>query len=245
MLTAKVHKIAVYIAFVLLTAWLLFGSLLPAQTVSGDHAGHEPANEESEKLSIDRRIARYTLWLAGFTLVLAVSTIGLWIATALILRHSRETAKRQLRAYVGLEKTNLVELHGPQGPRVELKVKNFGLTPALDVTLFSGLGFGPYPINQLEDAILPNEVTYRPKYPLNPSNIISQFNVLNRQLTQPEIDATTKGSVAFYLIGRIDYKDTFDRSHWYRFKMFLGGRALIEHSTSFSWWHEGNETDES
>src|SRR5437660_11152131 len=58
------------------------------------HVGSPSAAEE--------RIADYTLALAWLTGVLAFSTIGLWIATALTLRHSRETAERQLRAYDGL-----------------------------------------------------------------------------------------------------------------------------------------------
>ena len=40
------RKVAVYIAFVLSTAWLLFGSWqLPPQTVSGSHASHEATND--------------------------------------------------------------------------------------------------------------------------------------------------------------------------------------------------------
>jgi len=38
-------KVAVYIAFVLSTAWLLFGSWQPPQTVSGNHSGHEATND--------------------------------------------------------------------------------------------------------------------------------------------------------------------------------------------------------
>ena len=40
------RKVSVYIAFVLSTAWLLFGSWqLPPQTVSGSHASHEATND--------------------------------------------------------------------------------------------------------------------------------------------------------------------------------------------------------
>jgi len=38
------RKVAVYIAFVLSTAWLLFGSWQLPQTVSGNHASHEATN---------------------------------------------------------------------------------------------------------------------------------------------------------------------------------------------------------
>jgi hypothetical protein len=39
------NKISLYIAFVLSTAWLLFGSLQLPQTVSGNHASHEATND--------------------------------------------------------------------------------------------------------------------------------------------------------------------------------------------------------
>jgi len=38
------RKVAVYIAFVLSTAWLLFGSWQLPQTVSGKHASREATN---------------------------------------------------------------------------------------------------------------------------------------------------------------------------------------------------------
>src|SRR5437660_77773 len=100
MLTPTTHKIAIHIAFVFLAVWLVLGSLLAPHTIGVDRSGHATTSEESEKQLIERRIADYTLALALFTGALALSTIGLWVATDLILRHSRETAERQLRAYV-------------------------------------------------------------------------------------------------------------------------------------------------
>ena len=108
MLTPRTHKIAVYIAFCLLTAWLLLSSL-PPEIIGTNRSGHEATHEEGDKLSIDRRIARYTLWLAGFTGVLAISTIGLWIATGLTLAHSRQASERQLRAYVSAQPDGVVD----------------------------------------------------------------------------------------------------------------------------------------
>src|SRR5438105_7779385 len=67
------------------------------------HNNSEQKSEQSAvtRAELDNRLANYTLWLAIFTCVLAVSTIGLWIAAIFTLRHSRETAQRQLRAYLG------------------------------------------------------------------------------------------------------------------------------------------------
>jgi hypothetical protein len=42
---------------------------------------NQSTSPESEKHAVDQQIAKYTLWLALFTGVLAVSTIGLWIVS--------------------------------------------------------------------------------------------------------------------------------------------------------------------
>jgi hypothetical protein len=39
------RKVGIYIAFVLSTAWLLFGSWQLPQTVSGNHASYETTND--------------------------------------------------------------------------------------------------------------------------------------------------------------------------------------------------------
>ena len=77
------HKIAIYVAFVLLSVWLVLMSLLIPQTTRSDHGGYTTTGEENEKLQIDRRVASYNFALAVVTGVLAVSTVGLWIATTI------------------------------------------------------------------------------------------------------------------------------------------------------------------
>ncbi len=86
MLTQRAHKIAVYIAFVLLTAWVLWSSLqsfyAPIQIYSEttkDHGAGSHAMQEKEKT--DEALARYTRYLAWFTGILAVATIVLGAAT--------------------------------------------------------------------------------------------------------------------------------------------------------------------
>jgi hypothetical protein len=183
-----------------------------------------------------------TIILAAVTLILGAATVFLYLATRALVRSAEHTAERQLRAYVGLEATKLIELNGPKGPRVRLRVKNFGLTPAYDVVVISGLAFDSFPRDRLPP--IPPTDLIQPKYPLSPTNRITQFNFLNRQLAQTEVDAFTSGAAALYLLGRIEYRDAFKKPHWYCFKMFLGGRATISDSPAFSWWHEGNDTDE-
>ena len=45
--------------------------------------------------------------IALFTVILAASTIALWASTARLVRGTEDTAERQLRAYVGIEKLEI------------------------------------------------------------------------------------------------------------------------------------------
>jgi hypothetical protein len=93
--------------------------------------------------------AYFTFWLVIFTGVLAVSTIGLWLVTGTAARAARdsadvaaeqvklakETAARQLRAYVHLESITMFHANDSKFvPIIVIKYKNFGVTPALRLT---------------------------------------------------------------------------------------------------------------
>jgi hypothetical protein len=92
MSVASAHKIAVAIAFVLLTAWLLIGGWQLSQSPQPPIQHHatedrgtarDPA-EEKEKT--EEALAHYTWWLTFFTGILALATIGFGIATAGLYR---------------------------------------------------------------------------------------------------------------------------------------------------------------
>jgi hypothetical protein len=76
--------VALFVVWVLLGNWYAWRSSLPTPHDQGE-------------------IAIYTLLVAIFTGVLAVSTIGLWVAGERQLKHLADTAERQLRAYVNVK----------------------------------------------------------------------------------------------------------------------------------------------
>jgi hypothetical protein len=86
-------------------------------------------------------IAYFTLWLVGFTGVLAVSTIGLWIVTwragvrqsrdtAALLGETRRLGEAQVRAYVHIKSVNVDFLLDAVVPRVAFIASNSGQSPA-------------------------------------------------------------------------------------------------------------------
>jgi hypothetical protein len=79
--------------------------------------------------------------IALFTFVLAISTIKLWRAGE---RHS----ERELRAYVGtaFARETLVQLIIDQPPSAKIIIKNFGQSPAYDVSISVKIAPGDYPL---------------------------------------------------------------------------------------------------
>jgi hypothetical protein len=78
---------------------------------------------------------------AAATVILALSTLFLWLATGDLVKGSERTARRQLRAYVGIESghMNLEISNGGIEAQVTLRIKNFGQTPAYEVRGHGGV----------------------------------------------------------------------------------------------------------
>jgi hypothetical protein len=153
MLAASLHKAAIAIAFVLLTAWLLFGfgfaawrSSFPPPNRAQD-AQDNQATEATKHIgapsSAEERFAYYTLALAWLTGVLAVSTLGLWIATILTLRHNRQVFEHTFRARVSI--FDVAIEHGNDRPNISLafRLENAGGVPATGLMIGFLISAGP------------------------------------------------------------------------------------------------------
>ena len=70
--------------------------------------------------------------IAVFTVILAVATWRLWIATRNLVRGTERTAQSQLRAYVSVESGGVQHgiVDGQPGFQVHVVLKNYGVTPA-------------------------------------------------------------------------------------------------------------------
>jgi hypothetical protein len=200
MLTPKAHRIAIHFAFALLVVGLLFVTSVAPHTIRMDHDRHAATNEESEKQLIDRRIANYTLALALFTGVLAVSTIGLWTITDLTLRHSRETAERQLRAWVGPVTTNCDVFAAGHRIQAKIVIINTGKSPAQNMRV-AVRG------HILDTGILPPipGTSAEPPKTLFPSIPDEHPAFHNVKLSLQDQEGIDKGQRTAWIIARIDY----------------------------------------
>lgn len=147
--------------------------------------------------------AYFTLWLAGFTLVLAVSTIGLWIATQSILREAADTSQKELRAYVGVESVTITDPLGA-GIKIQIVFRNYGNTPASNVyantecDLFSEAKRKAFVVETKPDK----------SYPINPTSAFNQQSFLTK-LTHDQITALRRGEGELCIWGNMSYVDCF------------------------------------
>jgi hypothetical protein len=105
------------------------------------HNPRETAPDKSQKDITDERIASYTLLLAWFTGVLAVSTIGLWVVTWRSgIRQSRDMeasvietrriGEAQTRAYVSISAAQIGFMFHANAPAISFVAFNSGQSPA-------------------------------------------------------------------------------------------------------------------
>jgi len=115
--------------------------------------------EKQEKPKNERRITTATVALAWITLALAVFTAGLWLATYGLVKGAKETAERELRAYIGVENIflrgptlshlganpKLPDIAATPDDRVFVRIRNFGRTPAYDTKIWTDWqGISPF-----------------------------------------------------------------------------------------------------
>jgi hypothetical protein len=81
---------------------------------------------------------------AFFTLGLGISTIGLWLSTQNLwrvtdstLRHAEGTARRELRAYIGVEPRGVKRITGQDLLLGHIVIRNFGRIPAKNISMFA------------------------------------------------------------------------------------------------------------
>jgi hypothetical protein len=158
-------------------------SSLPTQKSTRHEPKHSAATEsvssEFWEKTADDPVAYFTLWLGGFTGVLALSTIGLWLVTwrsgvrqskemrdaiqtaqaANEISHSAIIAEQRAWVSVGDLKVNdemlLFRTHGAD-ISVSVTIKNIGKTPALSVhtsmEMIFGYGEAPDAVKKLSEA---------------------------------------------------------------------------------------------
>ena len=168
------------------------------------------------------KAAERGLWALYFTLAFtAAAAVAAWVA----VRTMKETAERQLRAYVFVRNTKIMNLGGTGDITIGYEIKNYGQTPAYRVTCVSDAFIADYPFT---GRIALGSIVPVPISDLGPGAYMTRTQSLNPP-TEETLNAIRARTKAIYLQGRITFVDSFgaDRSlEFLRAKRTLDGESM-------------------
>jgi hypothetical protein len=128
---------------------------------------------------------------------------------------AEKTAKRQLRAYLGVSKLTPVDAIGEQGLfLVRLEFKNSGQTPAYIQKCMVKSWLGKFPIYSPFEEGPPMEQFYSFDPIINPGR---EFEIRFKPIMDAEIDTFRSDDMAYYVYGHIEYLDVFEAKQWLDF----------------------------
>jgi hypothetical protein len=132
------------------------------------------------------------------------------IATEASVATMKDTAQRQLRAYVGVEHADLLP-----GRVARLVIKNTGQTPAYDfaVAVMSTVDDYPTPTALLSDEITPGG----PRATLG-ADSVREKEIPFATVPDHEVDGFRDGTRVLYVYGRLAYRDVFNEDRWTTFR---------------------------
>jgi hypothetical protein len=213
---------------------------------------HNAANTEEPfwQRTAHDPIAVFNLLLVAFTGVLAVSTIGLWLASLRhaghaerAIRSADRTAQRELRAYVHVHDVRISLMNSGFDPNIDIIVKNYGQTPARSLT------------NTFK--LLPMERPREREFALDQAQTVELADLGPSQKVFSTVSlpvsvwATYKAPLVerrrtfhFHVFGRIDYQDAFGSAWWtkYRYKLLLDTQGIPDGTSLVMDGHAGNRS---
>lgn len=193
------------------------------------------------------------------TIIIGFFTGTLWFATNALVKGAEDTSSRQLRAYLGVDRLEMdyPSLSAPDftGLRfrqivvqpgyihrdfINIKIRNYGQTPAHDVSVFAYMAFARrfqrLPDNFFDrtatndDTVDTSEIRITlARFMLHPNSMeISKHPLWNLI----PIKAAIRGRFQIYIFGRIHYRDIYQRKWRTRFcyawePFFLGGGRFV------------------
>jgi hypothetical protein len=196
-----------------------------------------------DQVGESNRLTSINLSLGILTLIFTVGSAILLVWT---LIETRETARRELRAYVFPESVGISVLTNQpdksHNGRISgtIIIKNSGQTPAYQLEHWGEVALG---LVSEEDALQVVNDGYAPiQNVIPPGGMLHKHRRMERGPSPDEIIGLNKGIFAIYMFGRIDYVDAFDRKRFTNYRFAYSGWPLPE-LAMMNFALRGNEAD--
>ncbi|MGU3538114.1 hypothetical protein [Methylobacterium sp. A54F] len=170
-------------------------------------------------------VALGTVVIAAFTVILGIATFFLWRATADLVRGADASSRRQLRAYVGKERTFILNLRDNSVIHVEIICKNYGQTPALNFNTHLYLLVENTPFTADRADLFFEEI--KPDMALMPGASNHTICSVDATLVPNLCNDIRSSRKCIVLIGTIVYQDVFGTDHVARVKMLATGERAF------------------
>jgi hypothetical protein len=214
MLNTKAHTAAVYVAFALLTGWLLIGSWQSSQYSPTQYRGATTEERGANHQSVEERhqateeaIAYYNKWLMFFTAILAIATIGLGVATLGMYSLAREELRSTHRPLIRFRH---VWLSGPIQYESPIKGSVTCVNSGTGIAKIEQLGTRFYVLKRGKALPMPSE--YAPEGASGDIIPGQAFPLPDTPYTLSENEeiAIRDGDAKLFFVGYVIYRDTAD-----------------------------------
>jgi len=189
--------------------------------------------------------ALFTVVLALFTGRLWFSTEKLFRATKLLVEGADNTARHQLRAYVGVKSIGFEKPLSPLHPvEIKILIVNFGNTPALNYQTDIRLSLRE---NPLQTPFIPKMRNFidgggDTLMPGSESAVICVLDFGNQSAATPIVQGIWSGQLAVYAEGQIGYNDVFGNPRYTNIRKLASGNRIATGSPLIN-CNEGNDSN--
>lgn len=197
--------------------------ILPAPDADATAAKEE--KKEQEKSNVDNIIAYSTLGLGIVTAVLAVFTGALWLATRKLVIDAKDTSKRQLRAYVNILQGKVFYPLEPANRTFRIDIKNFGQTPAHEVSIVYKCIIREFPLTKPLEDITDEEHKF---FSVMGPTCIYTRDILALGNAEWGESKLADGTAAIYCFGEVRYRDTFNDNRITEFRYMCQGEGIVQ-----------------
>ena len=170
-----------------------------------------------------------TVAVAIFTGILTVYTVKAW-----------KSSKQELRAYVGVDATSFTESPTKGVTKAELVIKNSGQTPAFDFRIKANFWYYTLPRTEFP---LSEEVDRQSTATLNPGDILTAPIIFEAVVTDDTRKELIAGEAAFFLYGRMEYRDAFKARRFVNFRFIADNDPHAGGTLRWRVTEEGNDSN--
>lgn len=177
-------------------------------------------------------IAVGTVFIAIFTIVLGLFTVNLAGATDKIVKGAEEATRRQLRAYVSVEPTDVFNFGTKERVGISVHLKNHGGTPASELSHDFSMGLLPNPLPT--DFVYPETTDqFDTNSTLFPGSILPVRFFHSADLSDDEVDLIEKDTQRFHFWGVTSYRDAFGKVQTTKMRTPFGGPDFALTTSNF------------